>query len=100
MELQDCTTVKDCLIWAEGTWEGFWDFATHQPMSIEDMNKLDKAVKGDKRLGSLIEKLKHLAATDKSKESRKLLALCATAFKNLQRNTNESKKITRSYKKR
>ena len=100
MELDDCTTVKDCLIWAEGEWEGFWDFATHQPMSSKDMDRLNKSVKGDKKLLNLINKLKEVAATDKSTEGRRLLSLSATAFKNLQRNINEQKKITRPYKKR
>jgi len=100
MKLEDCKTIKECLIWAEGEWEGFWDFATHQPMSYSDVEKLSKAVLKDTKLNQLLQQIKKTAQEDKSEEGRKLLALCATSFRNIKEILNGPDKTKNKTKRR
>lgn len=56
MKLEECTTVKDCLVWAEGQWPGFWDFATQEPMTNKEFMSLAKKIQTDTKFNDFIEK--------------------------------------------
>lgn len=56
MKLEECTTVKECLVWAEGQWPGFWDFATQEPMTNEEFMALATKISSADRFDDFIEK--------------------------------------------
>ena len=42
-DIMDCETVKECFLWAEEQWPGFWKFSTHQPMTPKEITSLSKS---------------------------------------------------------
>lgn len=56
MKLEECNTVKECLVWAESQWPGFWDFATQEPMTDAEFESLCKRVVEDKSFSDFISK--------------------------------------------
>ena len=74
MELQECNTVKSCLFWAEQRWSGFWDFATQQPMTTEEILTLSEELHDDDEgFQQLAERLIEVGKIDKSKEAKNLI---------------------------
>ena len=47
MTLQECTSVRECYIWAESEWPGFWDFATQKRMTYYEKIDLLESVGSD-----------------------------------------------------
>jgi len=84
MKLEECKTVKQCLLWADQEWEGFWDFATHQPMTTAELNDLQVLLEVQKEkfdnfmeyFGTCIPGKNNL-----DEETKRLLILSATALK-------------------
>ena len=92
MKLQECTTVKDCYMWAESIWPGFWDFATQRNMlTEEELTELNDNINRNSTLYiEFIDKIRELASKDKSKENIKYLRLGAGAFKRIQGDSYEN----------
>lgn len=80
-DIMDCETVKECLLWADQQWPGFWKFATHQPMTAEEITSLSASMNGtDPLFPKMMRQLKFCAKLDQSEEARTLLKLGATAM--------------------
>lgn len=90
MTLDECKTVKDCFLWAEQEWPGFWEFANQLPITEGEAEELETYINEDedkfkKFMEKVIELGKNKDATD---ESRTLLVKGAGAFLRLQRRIN------------
>ena len=84
MELEDCKTVKDCLLWANQEWDGFWDFTTHQPMTPSELKDLEKRLSKDtERFNEFMDHFKECipARKDLDDYTKDLLVMSATAFR-------------------
>lgn len=96
MELEECNTVKSCLFWAEQRWKGFWDFATQQAMTSEEIYELAAAIdKDDDGFDALSKRLVAVAKLDKTKEAMNLLFKGAGAFCALEEKLNEARNLKR-----
>ena len=56
MKLEECKTVKECLIWAESKWPGFWDFATQEPMTDTEFMSLAEKISSDESFDKFIDR--------------------------------------------
>lgn len=86
MKLEECTTVKECLMWAEERWPTFWDFATHQPMTKIELTKLEKRIKNDSMFSTFLDKFQDCIPSKENldEETKKYLKLGATALRRIQ----------------
>lgn len=101
MDINECETVKDCFMWAEQEWPGFWDFANQLPMTEEEICDLSEAVESDDdKFQILANKLLEVGKIDKTQEALRLLMKGAGAFVALERRYNEIKKPKRPNTKR
>ena len=82
MQLEECTTVKECLVWAEAKWPGFWDFATQEPMTNAEFMSLAKRIQSDPQFNNFIEKFQDCIPTRDAldQETIQLLMLGAQAM--------------------
>ena len=93
MKLKDCTTVKQCLFWAEGTWPGFWAFSTLEPMTLEDVVELANNMQKDtEEFNTFLERLQEVSKHDRSKEAIELIVKGSKAFNKLKDVMNEHKR--------
>ncbi|MAA78962.1 MAG: hypothetical protein CL916_06850 [Deltaproteobacteria bacterium] len=82
-DIMDCNTIKECLLWADQQWPGFWKFATHQPMTKKEKTSLSiymKQTDPDPLFEKMMRQLLFVSKLDQSKEAKKLLILGATAM--------------------
>ena len=80
-DIMDCETVKECLLWADIQWPGFWKFATHQPMTSKERKSLSESMNDtDPLFSKMLRQLKFCAKLDQSEEARTLLILGAKAM--------------------
>ena len=85
MNLEECKTIKQCFLWAEQEWPGFWEFANCKQMGKEDVRILTEALDKDEDLfARFIQVLNKIAPIDKSKDATRLLISGAKSLKNLQ----------------
>ncbi len=89
MVLEECETIRECLFWAEEQWPGFWDFATLQPLSIDEMDDLCKSVSGDELFQDFIERVQEVAPIDRSDDGLLLLYKGSQAFSKLREQLDE-----------
>lgn len=86
MNLDECSTIKQCFLWAEQEWPGFWEFANCKEVNKNDILALTKALdKNENLFNSFMEKLREVAMEDTSKDARRLLKNGANSFKSLRR---------------
>lgn len=101
MNIDECETVKDCFMWAEQEWTGFWDFVNQLPMTEEEILVLAESVENDdEKFNLLAHKLLEVGKIDKTPEALRLLMKGAGAFVSLERRYNEIKKPKRQNTKR
>ena len=84
MKLETCKTVKQCLLWADQEWEGFWDFTTHQPMTDTELKDLERKLSKDTaRFDHFMEHFKGCIPKKENldEDTKRLLVLSATAFR-------------------
>lgn len=94
-ELDECNTIRECLYWAEGEWPGFWDFATLQPLTMDEITDICREVVDNPMFTEFLHKIQAVAKYDRTEDSIKLLRKGSKAFKTAQRRANEYKKFTR-----
>ena len=85
MELDECKTVKECLLWAEQQFPGFWEFANCKPLSEEEIDDLVAAIEGSPHYNALLIKLEEVVPTDITEEASQLLSKGAKSFKFLEK---------------
>ena len=96
MDIQECATIKECLLWAEERWEGFWEFANQKPMAKTDIQRLAvKLDKDEQGFELFMGRVKDVAKEDKTKEALLLLFKGAGAFTRLERVLNEDTRTKR-----
>lgn len=92
MELDECNTLRECLTWAEGQWPGFWDFATLQPMSYDDvirtMDLLQK-IDATKEYQDFLDRFQTVAKKDRTEEGKYFLQKGAQSYAVLNRRLDE-----------
>ena len=99
-DIMDCETVKECLLWADIQWPGFWKFATHQPMTSKEKKSLSESMNGtDPLFPKMMRQLKFCAKLDQSEEARTLLILGARAMIAFQQQEAQSKPDIQKYTK-
>ena len=80
-DIIDCETIKECLLWADEQWPGFWKFATRQPMTSKERHSLSDSMSDtDLIFPKMMRQLTFCAKLDQSKEARTLLILGANAM--------------------
>lgn len=102
MEHQDimkCETVKDCFLWADQQWPGFWKLLTRQPLEEDERQLLQQSSDDtDPIFQKFLRQLSFVARMDQSPEARKLLILGATCMMELEKYQQKEKvQITKKY---
>ena len=85
MNLENCNTVKMCLLWAEERFPGFWDFANCKPLSDEEIDTLAHTLENNEDYEKWIKHMEKITKLDRSEEALRLLKNGARAFKHLGR---------------
>ena len=91
-DITKCETIKECLLWADRQWPGFWKFITHQSMTTKEKYSLSKSVNGSSTLfPKMVRQLKFCAKIDHSEEARNLLSLGTNAMNSFNKQSKSQK---------
>lgn len=88
MKLEECNTVKKCLLWAEERFPGFWDYANCKRLSDEELANLVLDLEGNKDYEKLLKHLEYVVTIDRTEEALRLLKSGARSFKFLERDND------------